>query len=87
MYGIVIMNQKEIIILWPTDITSLTELTRFEDRWNFRNAYIICIIIIIIVLKKSRLCGQTEVFLYINPLRGKDEAQTALFKDPVRTAL
>jgi len=65
------MNQKGIVILWPVDITSLTELTRFEDRWNFRNAYNICTFIIIIMLQKSRLCGKTEVFLNIKVLETK----------------
>jgi len=52
MYSNVVRNQKEFAIVSPIDITSLTELTRFEERWNFRNAYIICTIFIIFMLQK-----------------------------------
>jgi len=66
MYSIVMMNKKEIVILWPTDITLLTELTRFEDRWNFRNAYTICTILITIMLKKVGCVDKLRCFLMYN---------------------
>jgi hypothetical protein len=52
MYSIVIRNLNEIVNLWRIVITSLSELSRFEDRWNFRNAYTVCTVLIIIMLHK-----------------------------------